>query len=228
MDLTQLLGAFETISDLIRNTLRLCIEFDNEPGQEQPVSTAIDHDSIVIGLSLLGQQISSLQQKQGEKEPGQMVEQYLPRIPDAEWVDMVDPADGLFEEDPVAEGDADAEAEDTRLLEVEQQQVVLDRVEDQEYESRIAAAILHPDAVVLGDAALPMLENDAFDWMMYEQGKDGQWRKLQCKVREEGLPNTWTEGCPETPEQASTTAQGSQRAEQITALRDSECLSPES
>jgi hypothetical protein len=227
VDLTQLLVAFEAVSDLIRNTLKVCIEMNNDPLHGEQEGTPIDHDSIVIGLSLLGKHSASTQQNKEDKGAEETVEQSLPRIPDAEWVDMVDPADGLFEEDPLAEADADAEAEDTRLLEMEQQQALLDATEDQEYEARIAEAILRPNAVQLGDAALPMLENDVFDWMMYEQGKDGLWRKLQGKARKEGLPTTWIAGSSETSTQIVPGAREQQRVEQINTLRDSECLNTE-
>lgn len=224
LDLTQLLASLDSIANLIRGTLKLCVELNNDSRRPESPSTPIDHDTIVVGLSLLGQLLSSRssEQERGDNASGTTVEDVLPRIPDAEWLDMVAPSDGLFEEDPLAEGDADAEAEDKRLIEVEHQQDVLDTFEDEEYEARLVAAISQPDSVVMGEEALPMLEHDVFDWMMYEHGKGGDWRKLQRKVRQESLPNTWTQEPSQSLVGSGTAAMERRATEEIADMRDCE------
>ena len=218
VDLSQLMASLGPMESLIRRTIEICSEITADPRLPDSAPAMVDQDSMLLSLSLLGQP-STRKSSQRERGTASDAEQPSPsRIPDAEWVDLVDPDDGLFEQDPIAEADADAEVEDLRLLEVEKQQAALDRMEDEEYESRLDIAIQNPEAVVMLDSALPVLENDIFDWTMYERGKNGQWRISQKEVLEHSLPKTWTEGIlDEMPEM--TIAAQEERIKRIKELR---------
>ena len=215
MDLTQLMASLDPMESLIRRTIEICSEITTDPRLPDSAPAMVDQDCMLLSLSLLGQSPTrkSVQQEKGTASDA---EQPLPsRIPDAEWVDLVHPDDGLFEQDPIAEADADAEVEELRLLEVEKQQAALDRMEDEEYESRLNTATQNPEAVVMLDSALPVLENDIFDWTMYERGKNGQWPISQREVLEHSLPETWTDGT--MPEM--TIAAQEERVKRIKELR---------
>lgn len=221
MDLTQLLASLESMETLVRRTIEICAEITTDRRLPESTPALVDQDSMLLSLSLLGQPFTG--GNPGQQENGGAGATAPARIPDAEWVDMVDPMDGLFEQDPLAEADADAEVEELRQLELEKQQSTLDRMEDQEFENRLAMANLHPEAVVMGDIALPVLENDIFDWTMYERGKTGQWRRSQVKVLLESFPETWMQGISD---EALATADQDKRVTDIKELRQSTYLRP--
>ncbi|GHJ88245.1 hypothetical protein NliqN6_4647 [Naganishia liquefaciens] len=218
VDLTQLMASLGSMDSLIRRTIELCSEITADPRLPDSAPAMVDQDSMLLSLSLLGQR-STQKTSREEKAAASNADSPLPtRIPDAEWVDLVNPDDGLFEQDPMAEIDAETEIDELRLLEVEEQQAALDRLEDEEYESRLETAIRHPEAVVMLDSALPVLENDIFDWTMYERDKNGRWRDAQKQMLQQSLPETWTKGISdEMP--ASTAAAREERVKRINGLR---------
>lgn len=123
---------------------------------------------------------------------------------------MVEPSDGLFEEDPLAVEDEDVVAEDEKQDEVDWLQERLDNLEDEEYEERIMRASRHPDLVLMKPTALPVLEHDVFNWLLYERlnkkrRKGGHWIRRQEATLANMLPDAWNLSIsPETPVDAAT------------------------
>lgn len=207
-----------SMETLLRRTIELCNEISTDRQPSNSARATIDQDTVLSSLSLLGQPSTS-QQEKGDISRSASEEPVPRRLPDAEWVGMVVPTDGLWEGDPIAEADADAEVEELRELEVERQQKNLDRLEDKELEDRLATAIVHPEDVAMETTALPALENDVFDWNIYEVGKSGQWRTALRKVLAQRLPQAWAQS--NLDDLATAVTAKEKRVKEIEVLRES-------
>ncbi|KAJ9091203.1 hypothetical protein QFC19_009199 [Naganishia cerealis] len=206
IDLTQIIESFQPIVENIRRCLELCVELTNDVRLPETSARAITADIAGLALSMVPKLAPPEEAMEAPKNKNLITTPaaYRPRILDTEWVEIVDPSDGLFEEAPLAEVDEDVAAEDDRLDEVDQQQDIIDRLEDEEYEERITKASRYPDQVIMKKVAIPVLQHDVFDWLMYElPNKKGRWLARQKKAKAEMLPDTWGfDTSPNTPPSA--------------------------
>ncbi|KAJ9099978.1 hypothetical protein QFC21_003986 [Naganishia friedmannii] len=113
------------------------------------------------------------------------------KVPDAEWVDLVDASDDFTKEDALAEDDEYCAVDDDMLVEVDRQQDIIDTLDDEEYEERLVGASRRPNNVKMDNTAIPVLEHDVFDWLTYEWTNQSRWIKKQKAIRDGSLPRTW-------------------------------------
>lgn len=193
IDLTQILDSLDLIAENIRRCSELCIELTNDVLLPDTQSRAVTADIANLALSMVPKQAPPKEVTAGSDDPATKPDTttFRPRVPDADWVDMVDPSDGLFEEDPLAEEDEDLVADDDRLDEVDRQQDVIDMLEDEEYEERLERASRHPSDIGMKSTAIPVLEHDVFDWLTYEWSKQSRWVQQQKRIRNAMLPEAW-------------------------------------
>lgn len=171
----------------------LCVELTNDVRLPDSQARAVTADIASLALSMVPKSATpeEVTADSGNAAINSNSTVYRPRVPDIEWVDMVDPSDGLFEEDPLAEEDEDLVVDDDRLDEVDEQQDLIDTLEDEEYEERLDRASRRPDEVEMENTAIPVLEHDVFDWLTYEWVKQSRWIKRQKKIRNGMLPESW-------------------------------------